>query len=77
MKRNGGRSTIRVSKLLVGAALADFFKPKLFQNTNDFTRLENGYIAHLCHFNLLSPNEYGFDSTVVIFKQHADYFNQV
>ena len=46
MVRDCRTSAVRMAKLLMRAALADFHETKTFQEGNDFSRFQNRYFTH-------------------------------
>jgi hypothetical protein len=46
MKRHGRAAAVGMTKLFVGAALADFPEAEGLEKSNEFPRLEDGNVAH-------------------------------
>ena len=78
VKRDGRHASIRVSVLAVRTALADLSESEIGKDRCNFTRLEDGHIAHgLGDLHGLRPDEFAFEFWIAVFKQHGDDLREV
>lgn len=77
VKRNGGAAAIRMSKLLMRSALANFLKPKPLQNGNHNARFEDGDAGHSCNFDGLHPDKLRLKTWGAVLAQHFNHFFEI
>lgn len=74
----GRGPTIRMTKLLVRAALAGLLKTQLYEQPHDFLRFQNGQTAHGSgDSNLLGAHELRLKVRLAVFKQQLDHLAQI
>ena len=78
MKRNSRHPSIRVSVLAVRTTLADLSESEIGKDRGDFTRLEDGHIAHgLGDLHGLRSYELALEFGIPVFEQHGDHLREV
>lgn len=74
MEWNRGPAAVRMTVLLVGAALSNFCKPMFLQKCRSLPRLENRRTRHLSDPDCLHPNKLRLQRRFSILEQHAEDF---
>lgn len=78
MKRNRGRATGAVAKLLVRTTLSNLNKPQPGQDCHHLGRLENRNVTRASsNRNVLYPDELRLQNGFAVFREHRDDLTQV
>lgn len=78
MNRNCRTTTVGVTKLFVGAWLAELSKSEFFRKRDDFAGLENGHPSHASgNRHQLGSDKLSFSGRETIFEQHLNDFPKI
>ena len=77
MKWNGRASSVGMTELLVGPALAYLLESQPLQNRNDLAGLENRYAGHSRNFDGLDSDKLRLNMRRAVLTQHLDNLLQV